>query len=87
MTTTRTQWIDQRVSELLLDDGAVVELIEDIQAHGGLAHKGLCAHLLAVTAAQSQRVADRALDQAAQILRAFAFLRAQREYDTRPLCP
>lgn len=85
--TDRTHWIDQRVTDLMLDSDATADLVEDIHNHGGLAHQGFCGALRRMMASETHLAAQRALDDAAQILQAFAFLRAQREYDRIPLCP
>lgn len=87
MNTDRATWIDQRATKLMLDSDATAELVENIQEHGGLAHHGFCAALRRMLTSETHRGAERALDDATQILGAFAFQRAQREYDRSSLCP
>jgi hypothetical protein len=81
---TRADWIERRVDELMLDNISTVELLEVVQEHGGLAHKALCAGLRRHLSAVTQAAADRALDDVCEVLHAFAYQRASREYDTRP---
>jgi len=83
ITTARTDWINRRVEQMMLDDTSTVEIVEDIQAHGGVAHIGLCAALRRVIIAESRVAEIQALDDARDIVQAFAFLRASNEYDRR----
>ena len=81
MATPRTEWIAARVETLMAETTTTVELVEDIQLHGGVAHRGFCAALLRFLAAETQAAAERATDDACAILHAFAYERARREYD------
>lgn len=81
MTIRTPDWIDRRVQELMLDGTATVELLEAVQEHGGLAHKSLCAGLRRHMAAQTKAAADKALDEVANVLQAFAYQRAWREFN------
>jgi predicted hydrolase (HD superfamily) len=83
----RTQWINLRTQELLLDDEAVPDLIDQIMRHGGLASRALMAHLRGWFYGETVFIREQAADQATNIVGAFAFMRAQREYDGKPLVP
>lgn len=83
----REQWINLRTAELMNDETAVPDLIDAIQQHGGLAKRALRAHLIGWFCGQTVFAREQAADQATNIVGAFAFMRAAREYDGKPLVP
>jgi hypothetical protein len=84
---TREQWINQRVYDLLIDDDSVPDIIDEIMVHDGLASHGLRAHLKGWLFGDTVAIREQSANQATNIVGAFAFLRAEREYDRRPLVP
>lgn len=84
---TREQWINLRTHELLQDDEAVPDLIDQIMKHGGLASRALIAHLRGWYYGETVFIREQAAGQATNLVGAFAFMRAQREYDGKPLVP
>lgn len=84
---TRDQWINQRVQDLLLDDEAVPDLISEIMAHDGMASHGLRAHLRGWLFGETVATREQSAKLATNIVGAFAFMRAQHEYDRKPLAP
>lgn len=83
---TRGEWINQRTRDLLADPTAAPDLIDEIMRHNGLASRAFRTHMLAWLCGKTVAIRERAADQATNTVEAFAFMRAQHEYDRRPLC-
>ena len=68
----------------MLDNCAIVDLLEAIQAHGGMAHRALCAALLRLVSATTVAAEAEATDDAIAELIPFAYQRAWREFSALP---
>lgn len=82
--TDHRDWIERRVQELMLDNSATVELLEAVQAQGGMAHRALCAALRCLLDAPTVAAEAEATDAAIAELIPFAYQRAWREFNALP---
>lgn len=81
----REEAINLRTAEIMLDGDAIVELIDKINRHGGLAALSLASGLRQWFYGSTVFIRERGADQATNVVNAFAFLQASNEYDARPL--
>lgn len=80
----REQWIDQRTMQLL-EDAMLPDIVDDIQAHGGMAQQALASHLANLVGAETVFMREAARDSMERLIGAFALKRAASEYDHKPL--
>ena len=87
MTLTREESIDRSVQSMMADEATLADIADEIQQRDGMAALAFRSHLMAWWYGETCHIQERAADQLAGLINAFAIRRATDLHDRLPLVP